>query len=429
MKTIGIFYNKQELGKLAFDEGTERSFFQYNPNFLENENFKYLFPFLLKKSPLTQVFTQFKGDTFKSIPPMFADSLPDIFGNMVFKEWMNVNNKKNITPIEQLAYVGIRGMGALEYKPFKAIEEGFNTDISIKEMAEISKRILDIKSELSTEGLSHESLLNMFRIGSSAGGARPKILVSEDINSGKLIPGDINYSNMYNHYLIKLAVDSPYSAEIIEYSYYKLATSLGIDMKSSKLIDEKHFCTQRFDRENGEKKHILTASGITGWDFKSLENSNYEDLFKLCHALALPHAQIEELFKRMVFNVIFFNIDDHLKNHSFIYDDLTNKWNLAPAYDITYALNPLFQVRNVNRALSINGKRNGITNKDFLQIADQFTIKNAKNVIDNTMDGIKLLKQELTVNNVPLRISNTILSTISDNIKQIKMSNINTLKP
>lgn len=428
MKGIGVFYNNQEIGKLAFDENTEKSFFQYHPNFLKDENFKLLFPFILKKTPLTQVFTEYKGDTFKSIPPMFADSLPDIFGNMVFKEWMNANNKENITPIEQLAYVGVRGMGALEYKPSKTIEERFNTDISIKEMAELSKRILDVKSELSTEGLSHESLLNMFRIGTSAGGARPKILVSEDKNSGQLIPGDINYSNMYNHYLIKLAVDSSYSPEIIEYSYYKLATSLGIEMKPSKLIDEKHFCTQRFDRENGHKKHILTASGLTGWDFKSPKNSSYEDLFKLCHALALPHAQLEELFKRMVFNVIFLNIDDHLKNHSFIYDDLTNKWDLAPAYDITYALNPLLQVRNVNRALSINGKRNGITSKDLLQIADQFTVKNAKNVIDNTIHGIKYLKQELASNNVPLRIANKIISSISDNIRKIQMSNINSLK-
>lgn len=428
MEVIGVYYNNHEIGKLAYDENTEKSFFQYSPNFLEKENFKRLFPFVLKRGPLMQVFTQFKGDTFKNIPPMFADSLPDIFGNLVFKEWMNANNKKKITPIEQLAYVGVRGMGALEYKPFKDIEESYNSNISIKEMSELSKRILEVKSELSTAGLNHESLLNMFRIGTSAGGARPKILVSEHKDSGKLIPGDIDYSDAYNHYLIKLAVDNTYSPEIIEYSYYKLATSLEIDMQPSKLIDEKHFCTERFDRVNGAKKHILTASGLTGWDFKSPENSSYEDLFKLCNALALPHAQIEALFQRMVFNVVYLNIDDHLKNTSFIYDDLTNKWNLAPAYDITYALNPLLPVRNENRALSINGKRNGITNKDLLQIADQFTVKNAKNIIDNTFNSIKYLKQQLTVNKVPLRVANSIYSSLSENISKIKMNNRNSLK-
>lgn len=427
MKIIGIYYRDQEIGKLAFDENTEKSYFQYNPHFLNSENFKPLFPFLLKKTELPQVFTQFKGDTFKSIPPMFADSLPDLFGNMVFKEWMNANNKKDITPVEQLAYVGVRGMGALEYKPSKIYTQHFSNDISIDEMAELSRRILDIKSELSTQGLSHESLLNMFRIGTSAGGARPKILVAEHKESGALIPGDINYSSDYNHFLIKLAIDNSYPAEAIEYSYYKVATALGIEMQSSKLIDGKHFCTSRFDRKNGEKIHVLTASGLTGWDFKSAEHSSYENLFKLCNALAIPHAQVELLFKRMVFNVVFLNIDDHLKNHSFTFDNTNNKWNLAPAYDITYALNPLLQVRNVNRALSINGKRQNISTKDLLQIAEQYSVKNAKNIIDNTFKSLDHLKQQLETNKIPSRIVNAITSSINATIQSIKTVNRNRL--
>jgi len=126
-------------------------------------------------------------------------------------------------------------------------------------MTKLSKRILDLKPELGTQGLSHDSLLNMFRIGASAGGARPKILVAEHIESGALIPGYLNYSSDYNHFLIQLAIDNSYPAEAIEYSYYKVATALGIEMQPSKLIDGKHFCTLRFDRNNGEKIHIPSS--------------------------------------------------------------------------------------------------------------------------------------------------------------------------
>jgi len=146
----------------------------------------------------------------------------------------------------------------------------------------------------------------------------------------------------------------------------------------SKLIDDKHFATLRFDRQNGEKQHSITASGITGWDFKKPENSSYENLFRLSVDLKLPHKDIEQLFKRMVFNFVFANIDDHLKNFSFIYNKEKDRWNLAPAYDLTYPLDALKNYTRISRALSINGKRNGITRKDLLEIADQFTIKNPK---------------------------------------------------
>ena len=152
-------------------------------------------------------------------------------------------------------------------------------------------------------------------------------------------------------------------------------------MMDSKLIEDKHFATLRYDRQNGVKKHVLTASGITGWDFKSPTHSSYENLFKLSSFLKIPHSQVEELFKRMVFNVIYGNTDDHLKNHSFIYNEKGDNWHLSPAYDITFALNPVVNIKNSNRALSINGKRNNITAEDILKIADEYTIKNPVGVI------------------------------------------------
>ena len=152
-------------------------------------------------------------------------------------------------------------------------------------------------------------------------------------------------------------------------------------MMPSKLIEDKHFATLRYDRQNGEKQHVLTASGLTGWDFKQPEPSNYENLFKLALDLKVAYKDIQELFKRMVFNIVFANVDDHLKNHSFIYNKDMDGWSLAPAYDITYPLNIDLNFTNVTRALAVNNKRNNIELADVMTIADNYAIKNPKGII------------------------------------------------
>jgi serine/threonine-protein kinase HipA len=168
----------------------------------------------------------------------------------------------------------------------------------------------------------------------------------------------------------------------VEYVYYQLAQEIGIDMMPSKLIDDKHFATIRYDRQNGEKQHVLTVTGLTGWDFKSQpENSSYENVFKVATALKVPHKDLQQLFKRMVFNLVFKNVDDHLKNHSFIYNKEKNAWNLSPTYDLTYALNPVLNFKLTSRALSINGKRTDIKIQDILTLAEEFSIKNPKGIM------------------------------------------------
>jgi serine/threonine-protein kinase HipA len=175
-------------------------------------------------------------------------------------------------------------------------------------------------------------------------------------------------------------------------------------MMPSKLIEQKHFATLRFDRHNGQKKHVLTATGLTGWDYQSPKDSSYENLFELALFLKVPYRDIEELFKRMIFNVVFFNSDDHLKNHSFIYDEEQDKWNISPAYDITYSLNPLMNYTRTSRALSINGKRVDITLEDVLTIAETFTIKNPKKVIQEIQDAIANWNVQANELNLPANI-------------------------
>ncbi|UZO79845.1 type II toxin-antitoxin system HipA family toxin [Aquimarina sp. ERC-38] len=381
-KIIAIIAFGQEIGKLGYDIDQGKSFFQYNPEFLDTGKYSKLFPFIFKRTKSAQVFTEYQQDTFQGLPPMIADSLPDTFGNIIFQEWLTARGIQKVTPLEQLAYVADRGMGALEYKPVKELPN--TSSININEIISILEKVLKLKEDTSGVALNDLSLLNVFKIGTSAGGARPKILISEHKETGKIIAGDSVTSEDYNHYLVKLHLDNSdgYNKEKVEYAYYLLAQEAGIDMMPSKLIEDKHFATLRYDRQNGEKQHVLTVTGLTGWDFKSQpENSSYENVFKVALALEVPHKDLQQLFKRMVFNLIFRNVDDHLKNHSFIYNKEKNSWNLAPAYDLTYALNPLFTFKTTSRALSINGKRTEITAKDLLMIAEKFVIKNPKGIV------------------------------------------------
>jgi serine/threonine-protein kinase HipA len=406
-----------EIGRIGFDENGRKSFFQYNPVFLKSRQYDQLFPLIFKKTEATQVFSQFNNDTFRGLPPMIADSLPDMFGNIIFKKWLDFTqqNSGKISVLEQLAYVSNRGMGALEYQPAKKIPEG--TSINIETLLPVLIAVLDNKKSIKTHLLDSDALLNIFKIGTSAGGARPKILISEHRENGETIPGDLTFSDEYNHYLVKLNLeDEPFNREKIEYAYYLTAKELNINMMPSKLIDDKHFATLRFDRQNGKKKHILTASGMTGWDFKDPSVSSYENLFELATFLKLPQMDIDELFRRMIFNLVFSNTDDHLKNHSFIYHDEKNLWALSPAYDITYSLNPFINYKKVSRALSINNKRMDIDWIDILTVVDKYTIKNPKSIVEHTQEAIEFWIKKVH----ELNVSERVIENITKDFKRLQ---------
>ncbi len=401
----------KEVGKVGLDENKNRSFFQYNPEYLEERNLN-LFPDtgIIKRIAPLQIFSKYNNETFKNLPPPIADSLPDAFGNIIFKAWLESDPKRQnqISSIEQLAYVSNRGMGALEYRP--SIEIPKNTNIDIDEILEVLRIVQSSKNSIRFKELNHTALLNIFKIGTSAGGARPKILISENKKTKEIIPGDLEFSAAFNHYLVKLSIEESigYNPALIEYCYYLTARNLKIRMMDSKLIDQQHFATLRYDRIDGKKKHVLTATGLTGWDFSKSEHSSYENLFELALFLKIPRKEIEELFRRMVFNVVFCNNDDHLKNHSFIYNELEDKWNLSPAYDLTYSLNPLITYKRISRALSVNGKRIDINFADLQQIAKTYTIKNVKGVVQEIQNGIGVWLEYAEELNIPQRIIQTI---------------------
>lgn len=407
---IEVILFGQEIGKLGYDVDKRTSYFQYNPDFLESNQYTNIFPYVFKRIKPVQVFNKFEGETFRGLPPMIADSLPDMFGNIIFKQWFEAKNKefKKITPLEQLTYMSNRGMGALEYHPTAKIPK--SSTINIDEIVEVLNKVLDLKNETAAEALNDAALLNIFKIGTSAGGARPKILISEHKKTGKIVPGDIEYSEDYNHYLVKLSMNKEwgYNKEKVEYAYYLMAQEAGIQMMPSKLIENKHFATQRYDRQNGEKQHVLTATGLTGWDFKKPDDASYENVFNLALDLRVPYKDIQELFKRMVFNLVFANIDDHLKNHSFIYNKETGAWGLAPAYDLTYPLNINFNYNNISRALSINDKRADISLEDIMTIAETYAIKNPKGIIKDIQNVIESWEHITNELEIPEKVRNGI---------------------
>jgi serine/threonine-protein kinase HipA len=416
---IDVFCFGTEIGRLGMDENQQKSYFQYHPDFIKNNLFPNLFPDtgIIKRVVQNQVFSTFNNNTFKGLPPMIADSLPDHFGNLILKTWLASKDKNftQLSVLEQLTYVGNRGMGALEYRPRKEIP--ITSTINLTEIIEVLAQVISQKETIKADNLTHNALLNIFKMGSSAGGLRPKILIAENIKTGEIIPGDLNFASDHHHYLVKLAIDNElgYPRELIEYSYYLTAIQLEIRMMPSHLIENQHFATKRFDRQNGKKQHILTASGLTGWDFQNTKDSSYENLFELALFLKIPHSEIEELFRRMVFNIVFANTDDHLKNHSFIYDEESHVWHLSPAYDLTYALNPLINYKRAIRALSVNDKRVDINNSDVLALAEKYTIKNAQNTITQIQDAIQFWAQTASA----LDISPTIIQSMQKDFVQL----------
>jgi len=404
-----------EIGRLGYDNDKRCSYFQYSPDYLTTNNSKSL-PFIIKRNPEIQSFPQFEGKAFRGLPPMFADSLPDVFGNHLFQSWLNAQGKPiQLNALEQLAYVGRRGMGAWEYEPTLTMDAP--SSFRIAEMAQLLKEILADKESLMPEIANAEGLLNLFRIGTSAGGMCPKILVARHRKTNQIMPGDLLYGPHHDYFLVKLNLenDPSHPKETIEFIYASIAQQQGIDMMPCELWEGQHFATHRFDRQNNQKQHILTASGLTGWDYQNPEDSSYENLFKLAMALKIPLNELQQLFRRMVFNVVFNNIDDHLKNHSFTYHPETDQWHLSPAYDLTYALNPKLKFHKVSRALSIGEKREQISRKDLLKIADTFSIEQAEQTIQEILES-RSLWSDLAYQH---HLSPTLISTIQQQMVEL----------
>jgi Uncharacterized protein related to capsule biosynthesis enzymes len=339
-----------------------------------------------------------RSKTFQGLPALLADSLPDDYGNSVIDEWFASKNRAvDISPLDRLCYVGNRGMGALEFEPANAdnlLNE--SSVLEIKELTALAKEILNQRTAFQTNlQNNNKAIFDILRIGTSAGGAKPKAIIAYNEMTGEVRSGQVQAPEGFSYWLLKFdgveggkIKENPLGIGKIEYAYYKMATDCEIIMSECRLLSEgrkAHFMTKRFDRsENGNKIHSQTFCAIGNFDRD--ERYSYEQIFQVMRQMNLPYSELEQMYRRMVFNVLARNNDDHTKNHSFLMDK-TGKWSLAPAYDLCYSYSPSGKWTNQHQ-LSLNGKRDGFTMQDLLQVAEKQNIKNAKEIIEQIHDVV-----------------------------------------
>jgi len=373
-------------------------------------------------------FPQIERETFLGLPGMLADALPDRFGNKMMDAWLARQGRSlsSINPVERLCYTGKRAMGALEFEPVIYPGRDSSDPIEVKDMVDLVNNVLtertSIKSNIHSEG--KKALLDIIRLGTSAGGARPKAVIAYNEKTGEVRSGHVPVPPEFAHWIIKL--DGISNNELgdtkgygrIEYAYYLMAKDCGVVMNQCKLLEENgraHFMTKRFDRvANNEKLHLQSLCAIAHYDYNNPEVFSYEQAFQVMRKMLLPYPDAEQLFTRMVFNVIANNNDDHTKNISFLMDP-TGKWKLSPAYDVTYA----YDANNFwlkRHQLSINGKRSEINREDLVSLSKEMNIKAAGPIIEKVVHSVSNWKKYAKDNGVNKDIIETIDK--SYNLKQ-----------
>ncbi len=321
---------------------------------------------------------------FGGLPSFIADSMPDHWGNLIFKEWAKQRGirSKDLNALDRLAYIGRRGMGALEFIP--PTSEGLETPfkIEITELAQLAATALEEAKHFHASIKSDFMVESLFKVGTSAGGRRPKAVINMNQETGECYSGQVPIELPgFTPMIIKFDERGSIPTTRIEYSYYLMASTCGIKMMPSRLIETSghcHFLTERFDRKGNEKIHIQTLAAMNPL------SDSYEDLFKVAKKLKVLPEELSQLFMQMVMNVACGNVDDHNKNFSFMMDK-DGVWHVAPAYDFTFSVDldaPFY----VNRhSMTINGKNEEITRDDLLEIAQAYDIKNAPSLIDSVV--------------------------------------------
>ncbi|MDI6402722.1 type II toxin-antitoxin system HipA family toxin [Balneolaceae bacterium ANBcel3] len=395
------------VGAVAWDTKAGYAFFEFNPKFKEKG--WDLSPLKMSLSDNREVFSfpelrkerNAEYDTFKGLPGLLADSLPDRYGNQLINLWLAANGRPqdSMNPIEMLCFIGSRGMGALEFQPSVLRENKRTFSIEMESLVATAQKMLTKREEFTTHLNKEEehAVSEILKIGTSAGGARPKAVIAWNQKTGEVKSGQTRVPKGFEHWLIKLdgvsdiQLGASQGYGRVEMAYYNMAVDCGIEMMPSQLLEENgraHFMTRRFERdENNVKHHIQTFCALKHFDYNLVHSFSYEQLFQCMRELKLTYAEAEQMYRRMVFNVIARNCDDHTKNFSFILKQ-EGKWELAPAYDVCHAYRPGSEWVS-QHALSINGKRKDISRTDLLLIGKSIRCKKASAIIDEINDTVR----------------------------------------
>ncbi len=406
------------VGVLVWDETSNSTLFEYSKEFIKDkiELSPLINPLSTKiiKSKVDSIYTTTENlefDTDKGLPLFISDSFPDKFGTELFAKYLEKEGKnyRDLTPIEKLAYIGNRGMGAVEFRPTRLNQNSIKI-LDLKRLNKLSKSILN------NEPISNvDDMANLFHIGTSPGGAQPKVLLNIDTKNGNIYRGDNIPTNDQESWILKfnkdIGLESDQYRGKIEYAYYLMAKQSKISIMESKLMDiegEHFFMTKRFDRKPDEKIHTQTLHAFAGMNFKLPNTYSYEQVFSVLNKVNLDYKYKEQLFRIMVFNFIGRNVDDHTKNFGFNMGE-NGEWRFSPAYDLTFSYNENFKLETPH-FLSINGKNDNVKLRDILRVANEYSIKKPIKIINEINQSLLQWNSIADGLNIPIKIKDYIAS-------------------
>lgn len=392
------------IGAVSIDDGTDVVRFQYDDLFTRSGI--QVAPLQMPLSPRVYTFPDLLRTSFRGLPGLLADSLPDKFGNAIIDAWLARQGRsaESMNVVERLCYIGNRGMGALEYKPRRGPDLRSSIPLEVDELVRLASDVLvqrnTLRADLSEDVREH-SLRDILLVGTSAGGARAKALIAWNPTTNEVRSGQVDVGEGFQHWLLKFdgvhgngdkEGNDPVGYGLIEFAYSIMAQAAGVNMMECRILEEqgrRHFMTRRFDRTpDGKKIHMQTLGAMAHADFNAAGQFSYEQAILTMRALQLPPSQIEQFFRRMVFNIVARNQDDHVKNISFLMDK-QGTWSLAPAYDCTFSFNPR-GLWTATHQMTLNGKRDHFTLDDIEQCGKVALLKRgqARNIIEEVTKAV-----------------------------------------
>ncbi|MCH5238177.1 MAG: type II toxin-antitoxin system HipA family toxin [Muribaculaceae bacterium] len=419
MNQLKVMLWGEEIGRLVWETKSHTSHFTFNPELRERPD---IAPLTAPVGTFREGLPIYSDDRriYQKLPPFIADSLPDSWGNKLFEQWAKENRiqKKDITPLYKLMFIGKRGMGAFEFKP--ADEKlNYKGNVNVKDLYDLSLKILEDRTEIlipNTDNITMEALI---AVGTSAGGRQMKAVIAINKDTGQIISGQIDVPEGFQHYIIKFE-DKFLPTTEIEMAYYDMAVNAGIEMEECFSLNVEgisHFMTRRFDRKGNEKILMQTLAAINP------EADSYEDLIVTARRLNLSEKEIIEIFRRIVFNVITNNTDDHNKNFSFLLEK-DGKWKLSPAYDMTFIFNTSVNSGEAVRCMSLYGKIEEIKKEDLIEFARENNIRNPEGIINNVVEAVENFPEYSKKHRIPERFSNVILTTINKNLRDLGFKDV-----
>ena len=386
------------IGAVSLEDGAAAATFEYDPAFITSGI--EVAPLMMPLSSRLYSFPTLRPETFHSLPGLLADSLPDRFGNALIDAWLARSGRtpESFNAVERLCYTGSRGMGALEYTPAIRLAGPGSFRLEVDQLVALASEVLTHRNNLRgwlDEKRKETALRDILQVGTSAGGARAKAVIAWNPESNEVRSGQVKAGRGFEYWLMKFdgvsgnkdkELEDPKGYGAIEYAYYRMATDAGITMNPCRLFEEsgrRHFMTRRFDRLDGGKKlHMQSLCGMAHYDFNQAGAYGYEQTLQVIRRLGLPMSALEEQFRRMVFNIVARNQDDHVKNIAFLMDR-SGKWSLAPAFDMTYSYQPSGKWTSSHQ-MTMNGKRSGFALEDFNACAKSASMKRgrAETIID-----------------------------------------------